>query len=258
VTIGGEPGKIIGPTAFAVARDGSFAVADTPNGLERIQVFTAVGSRLNGFLLPGRAKPRVVLGNLVLNGIGSLTYDGASIFLSQPESGGLVTEYTRDGDVVRTFGTLRPTGHDDDVDVRVALNSGFPLVDPTGGFYFVFQSGVPVFRKYDADGSLVFERLVQGREVDELVAALPTTWPRHQTEAGELPLVTPTIRAAAVDRDGRLWMSLATPYTYVYDRDGDKIRTVQLAGAGVISPNSLAFGKNGRLLVTPGLYVFAP
>ena len=53
-------------------------------------------------------------------------------------------------------------------------------------------------------------------------------------------------------------ISFVVPYTYVYDRDGDKVRTVQFRGAGVIAPNSLFFAGNGRLLVTPGLFEFAP
>jgi hypothetical protein len=33
---------------------------------------------------------------------------------------------------------------------------------------------------------------------------------------------------------------------------------VQFRAAGIVSPNSLFFAKNGRLLVTPGLYEFDP
>jgi hypothetical protein len=73
-----------------------------------------------------------------------------------------------------------------------------------------------------------------------------------------LPLVQPTIRAAAVDKAGRLWISFVAPYTYVYDPDGDKVRVVQFRGAGVVAPDSLFFGKGGRLLVTPGLLAFQP
>jgi len=64
------------------------------------------------------------------------------------------------------------------------------------------------------------------------------------------------VRTAAVDHRGRLWISFVVPYTYVYDVDGDKIRAVQFHGAGIVAPNSLFFGKQGRLLVTPGLYEF--
>ena len=68
--------------------------------------------------------------------------------------------------------------------------------------------------------------------------------------------MTPTIHAAALDHAGNLWVSLVVPYTYVYDREGDKIRTVQFRAAGVLSPVGLFFGNKGRLLATPGLYEF--
>jgi DNA-binding beta-propeller fold protein YncE len=257
VHIGGEEGRIIDPTAFAVEPNGTFVVADAPNNRERIQIFTSAGFRIGGFLLPGRLKTRVVFDNAVLNGIGSLQYTGTTILMSQPETGALITIYALNGGVHRTIGALRRTGHEDDRELHLALNSGIPLVDPTGGFYFVFQTGEPVFRKYDADGQLVFERRMQGREIDELVANLPSTWPMRKTDEGEVPLVRPTIRTASVDRAGNLWVAFVIPYTYVFDRDGDKVRTVQFRGAGVIAPTSLFFGTNNRVLVTPGLYEFA-
>ena len=68
-----------------------------------------------------------------------------------------------------------------------------------------------------------------------------------------MPLVTPVIRAAGVSPTGELWISLGVPFTYVYNTDGDKVRTVQFTGAGPISPTSLFFSRSGKLLVTPGL-----
>jgi len=257
VHIGGEEGRIIDPTAFAVEPGGTFVVADAPNNRERIQIFTSAGFRIGGFLLPGRLKTRVVFDNAVLNGIGSLQYTGTTILMSQPETGALITIYELNGGVHRTIGALRRTGHEDDHELHLALNSGIPLVDPTGGFYFVFQTGEPVFRKYDAAGQLVFERRMQGREIDDLVASLPSTWPTRKTEDGEVPLVRPTIRTAGVDRAGNLWIAFVIPYTYVFDRDGDKVRTVQFRAAGLIAPTSLFFASNNRVLVTPGLYEFA-
>jgi hypothetical protein len=117
------------------------------------------------------------------------------------------------------------------------------------------MAGVPAFRKYDDKGELVYERVIQGREIDPLVSAIPDRWPRRS--AGELPLVAPTIRTAAVDRSGNLWVSFVIPYTYVFDSSGEKTRTVQFRGAGLISPSSLWFTQRGRVLVTPGCYEFA-
>ena len=256
VQIGAEDGRLIEPSAFDVAFNGSFAVADAPNGRERVQIFDAGGIRTGGFLLPGRGASRVVLGTLALNGVGTLTFNGKLMLMSHPETGWLFTEYTLTGVPIRSVGQLRKTGHEADRDLHLALNAGIPVVDPNGGFYFVFMAGEPVFRKYDAKGGLVFERAIQGREVDSVVSATPDRWPGRA--AGELPLVPPVVRTAAVDGSGRLWISFIQPITYVYDSSGEKIRTVQFRGAGLLAPSSLWFTGDGRLLVTPGCYEFLP
>ncbi len=256
VHIGNEPGRILNPFAFAVAPNGSFAVADAPGNQERIQIFSPAGFRIGGFTLSGKPRARVGVDGLVLNGIGSLQYTGTAILLSQPDAGSLVTEYSLTGALVRSFGDLRPTGHEDDRALHDALNIGLPLVDPKGGFFFVFQTGEPMFRKYDARGHLVFERRIQGREIDDFVSRLPSLWPKRDSASGEIPFLAPTIRTAAVDPSGRLWTSFAEAVTYVFDAEGDKIRTVQFRGAGPISPNHMSFDDKGRMLVTPGLYVF--
>jgi hypothetical protein len=256
VDIGPEPGRVIGPTAFDVAPNGIIAVADAPQQGERIQFFNGNGERIGGFSLPGRAAPRVVIGTLVLSGAGSLQLTGRSVLMNQPETGGLVTEYGLAGTAVRTFGALRVTGHEEDRDVHLALNVGLPVVNPQGGYYFVFQTGEPRFRKYTRDGTLQFERTLQGREVDELLKAMPTTWPRREIGGQQLPVVPPVVRAAAADPKGRLWVSLVTPVTYVFDGDGDLVRRVQFKAAGTISPASLFFAGASRLLVSPGLYEF--
>src|SRR5215211_6145767 len=154
VDIGAEAGRVIDPTAFdADPSDGSFVVTDAPLRRPRIQLFTADGRRLGGFTLAEREKPRLVLGSAVLNGIASIRYTGGNVLLNQPESGNLISELGPFGTVVRAFGQLRATGQEADANVHLALNTGLPLPDPTGGYYFVFVAGVPMFRKYDARGA---------------------------------------------------------------------------------------------------------
>ncbi|MEY4093771.1 MAG: hypothetical protein RLZZ53_970 [Acidobacteriota bacterium] len=255
VQIGAEDGRLIEPSAFDVAFNGSFAVADGPNRRERVQLFDAAGVRTGGFLLPGQGVSRVVLGSLSLNGVGSLSYNGRTILMSHPESGWLMTEYGLGGTPLRSIGQLRKTGHESDRDLHFALNAGIPIADPDGGFYFVFMAGMPAFRKYNASGELVYERAVQGREIDPLIAAIPDRWPRRS--AGEVPLVAPIVRTAALDRSGRLWISFLLPYSYVFDTNGEKVRTVQFRGAGIITPSSLWFNDRGRVVITPGCYEFA-
>jgi hypothetical protein len=259
VDIGAEPGRVLDPTAFDLdPADGSFVVADAPLRRSRVQVFNAEGARLAGFTMAERERPRLLLDNVVLSGIGSIQYSRGRLLMNQPESGGLISELELYGTPLRTFGDLRRTGQEADANVHLALNSGLPLADPSGGYYFVFSAGIPVFRKYDAQGRLVFERHVEGPEVDAYLKTMPTRWPTRATEDGDvLPIVPPAVRTAAVDPSGRLWITLTGSVTYVYDATGDKVRTVQFhGGAGTLTPNSLFFAKDGRILVTPGCYEF--
>jgi hypothetical protein len=256
VEIGGEEGRLLDPTAFDVAGDGSFAVADAPGGRERVQVFGPAGIRTGGFTRAGRTAARVALGSLVLSGVGSLVYTGTSVVLSEPDTGWLLTEYTTRGAPIRSMGRLRATGQESDREVHLALNAGLALPEPSGGFFFVFLAGTPAFRKYSANGDLLFERVIQGRELDDLLAAMPQRWPRRPVGDRELPLVPPVVRTAAVDPDGRLWVSFVLPYTYVFEPNGEKVRTVQFRAAGLLAPSSLRFASGHRVLVTPGCYLF--
>src|SRR5688572_6487120 len=259
IEIGQEFGRIIQPRGFDTSATGSFVVADSPRGVDRVQIFGPGGMRTGGFTLPSRQRSaELTLESVIINGVASIQYSGANVLISHPESGALITEYSAAGYAIRSIGRLRDTGFEQDRDLHVALNVGLPVVDPTGGFYYVFLGGRPLFHKYDRTGALVFERHIEGMELDPYVASLPTLWATRQAADRELPLVLPAIRAAAVDARGQLWISLAQPYTYVYDPRGDKVRTVQFTAAGTVSPTSLFFTRDGRLLVTPGCYEFKP
>lgn len=259
VEVGGEGGRLLMPTAFALSPDGrTFVVADAPRRQERLQIFDSSGMRVAGFSLPGRARTRVSIGGVALGGVSTVAHLGTRLAINLPETGALITEFGFGGTPVGSIGRLRATGHEDDRQLHLALNEGIPLPHPEGGYYFVFYSGAPVFRRYDTRGALVFERVMQGRELDPIVASMPERWPRRSDDGRETPLVVPTVRAAAVDPAGRLWISFVTPFTYVFDATGEKIRTVQFRGAGIVAPTSLSFTPSGRLLVTPGCYAFDP
>jgi hypothetical protein len=90
--------------------------------------------------------------------------------------------------------------------------------------------------------------------MDRPLRSLPTTWPR--LAGGEFPIVTAMIRAAAVDPAGNLWISLAAPFTYVYDSAGDKRRTLQFRAAGIVAPTGFFFTRDGRVLIAPGCFAF--
>lgn len=258
VEIGYELGRVLRPTAFDVADTGDFIVADAPGRQPRVSVFQAAGKILNTFTVQASDSPRVIVDNLVLNGIAAARYTGTTVLLNQPERGVLVSEYSVTGAMQRQFGQLRRTGHEQDPDVHFAFNTAIPVPARDGGVYVVFLAGPPAFRKYSATGVLEFERAIQGREIDPLVLAMPTQWPRRSVDDVSYPVVPPMVRTAEVDRKGQLWVALSTSHVYVFDEDGEKVRVLQLFGAGVVQPSSLWFAPDGRLLVTPGLYEFAP
>lgn len=256
VAIGQAKGELLQPSAFDSAAD-IFAVSDAPFGLDRIQIFYKDGTPLDAFQPRERSLPRITFGSAVMNGAGSLALTQDSVLLSEPDSGWLVSEYGINGTLKRSFGQLRATGHEGDADVHIGLNTGVPIPAGDGETWFVFQAGVPLLRKYNRAGQLVFERHIEGVELDPIVQSLPSIWPRHRVGADrELPLIMPNVQAAAVAPDGSLWIATTMPYVFVFDRNGDKTRVVELEGAGTINPTSLAFSREGRLIVTPGGYEF--
>jgi hypothetical protein len=254
VSAGIAPGELFQPLALALNDDDLIAVADSPNGFDRVQYFAANGMRVGGFYLPLAPQPRISASNLLIASGGSLVFFRSTFVVNRPEWGALVTEHDSTGRVIRQMGHLRQVGTAPDRDLDTAMSVGIPLRTPDGGFLFVFQTGVPLFRKYSADGRIEFERHIQGPELDARIGTLPTVWPPRQP--GLKPVVPPTVRTAALDRQGRLWVSLIVPYTYVYDETGEKIRTVQFRGASLLSPSSLFFTPAGHLLVGPGGYEF--
>jgi hypothetical protein len=257
VSIGSEGGRLLEPTAFDLAPNGrSFAVADAPRNQERLQVFDTSGKWMAGFFLPGRAQTRVSISGLALGGVSTLAFLGNGIVLNQPETGSIITEYGLSGTPVRSIGTLRATGHEADRQLHLAMNTGVPIPLPDGGYYFVFLTGRPVFRRYDAKGTFMFERVIQGRELDPIIDQMPKEWPRRSVNGTEIPLVVPTVRTAALDGRGQLWVSFLTPFTYVFDVNGDKIKTIQFRATGVVAPSSVAFSAKGSVLITPGCFEF--
>jgi hypothetical protein len=255
VTIGAEPGRLLQPYAFDAGPDGTFVVADAPGNRGRVQAFLASGTRRAGFSMPSVGHPLLVDG-VAITGLASLVAARSSVFLSQPESRSLIVERGFDGVSARSFGELRATGHEQDPPLHHALNSGLVVINPEGGFYYVFAAGIPVLRKYDDRGALLFERHIEGVELDAYMRDRPTVWPRRKTDSGVFPVVRPIVRAAVADANGSLWISLDVPFTYVYDRRGDKQRIVQFRATGVLAPTDISFTPSGRLLATPGCHLF--
>lgn len=256
--VGPSDGELLSPFAFALTGQRSFIVLDVPGAYERVQTFHDTGTPLTAFSKwPERgAAPRLTVGGTVFNGFSPVTASRAGLLTQAPGSAALFSELDVSGRVLRQVGQWRATGFERDALLHRALNAGVALEAPDGSLWFVFTGGLPLLRKYTAAGDFVFERHIEGPELDPVVQALPTVWPTRIIGSREIPVVAPTVRAAAFAPDGRLWVSLVTPFTYIYDEAGNKSGTVQFRGANPIAADHIAFGKDGRILVAPELYVF--
>lgn len=256
IDVGAERGRILSPGGFSLGPNDILAITDAPGGNLRVQYFGDDGKPINSLYLAVQSGVRVSFGRVSLRSAGALAFTGRTFILNSATTGALMSEFDATGVAVRSIGALRPTGQESDPVLHQVLNAGIPLVDPTGGLMFVFEAGTPAFRKYSADGTLLFERHIEGAELDAAIASIPTNWAR-QRQADVWPVAPAFVQAAAVDRHGRLWVSLTLGYTYVFDPQGDKIRTAQFRAGNVdVSPTSLFFTRDDRLLVTPGCYEF--
>lgn len=159
-------------------------------------------------------------------------------------------------DTLRSIGGLDP-------DVAGLFREALDFQQTAAGQYLVFDHRGHTVYSINADGRTWRKMVEIGGEAGRIIApsafaAAPDgTFVVADAPNGSVPLVVPTVRTAAVDLDGRLWVSFTIPFTYVFDEEGDKIRTVRFHAAGVVSPTSLFFAAKGRLLVTPGCYEFS-
>lgn len=259
VPIGPSDGEILRPLAFAAGPERNFVILDNPKDYERVQMFYDTGTALSVFRrfpAPGDSM-RLNVDAMMSSGFGAIAMMGRDLLTQIPDGAALMSVMTMTGQVTKRFGQLRPTGHERDVELHRALNAGLPLAAPDGSIYFVFTAGVPMFRKYSAAGDLIYERHIEGPELDTTLQSLPTEWPKRTVNSREFPNVQGTVLTAAVDPQGQLWISLAVPFTYVYGADGNKTRTVQFRGAGIMTPTSLSFARGNRVLITPGCYEYS-
>ena len=258
ISIGQEDGRVIEPTGFDVAEDGRIVVADVPRGRQRIQVFDADGMRQAGFFLPGQPAARIVMGGMMLNGTGSIQFSRRGLLVSHPESGALITTYSPGGYGTSTVGPLRPTGFEHDRELHLAMNAGFPAGRSRGRLLLRVHGGTARVPEVRRIGQPAVRAAPPGRRTGfRCWRHSRREWPRRRVQDREVPFVAPLIRAAAVSPSGELWISLSIPYTYVYDAQGDKIRTLQFRAAGIVGPTSFGFTRRGTVLVTPGCYEFS-
>lgn len=242
--IGSGPGRLLHPGYLDVGGDGTVFVED--GGNERIVKFDQSGNYIGEFRVDAFQGMAVDTQN--------------RLYLGQPEEGSLITVYSSTGIKLRSFGTLKKyseiygeTFRDKDVSHMTALNRVRLATDKDGSLYVSFMI-TPLIRKYGADGRLVFERRLEGPEIDRLMEAIQKRrYIATKSDGVDVRIIAldPVIDPA----NGNIMVPLVDGSIYVADRDGNKLSILRPAwtnrGDGTFRPFVAGLGANGEFMVTP-------
>ena len=255
VSAGIGPGELFNPLALALNGDDLIAVADSPNGLDRVQYFASNGLRVGGFYLP--LTPRAATDSVErahrerrFPRLLGLDVRGQSAGV------GRARDRTRRHGPGRSSDGQSPAGWHV---TRSRSRHRDEHRDPASCTATAASCSCsrPVCR---CSASTAATAGSSSSAISKDRSSTLASWrfPRsgHRGRRATSPSFRRWCARQRVDAEGRLWISLTVPYTYVYDAAGDKIRTVQFRGVRVLSPSSLYFTSTGRLLVGPGGYEF--
>lgn len=242
--IGSAPGRLFHPGYLDIGGDGTVFVED--GGNERIVKFDQKGH---------------YAGEFRMNAFQGMAVDTQNqLYVGQPEEGNLITVYSSTGTKLRSFGQLKKyseiygeANRDKDVAYKTALNRVRLATDKDGNLYVSFMI-VPLIQKYSPDGTLVFERRLEGLELDQLMEAIQ----KRRFIATKVDGVD--VRIIALDpvidpANGNIMVPLVDGSIYVADRDGNKLSLLRPAwtsrGDGTFYPFIAGLGANGEFMVTP-------
>lgn len=242
--IGSGPGRLFHPGYLDVGRDGTIFVED--GGNERIVKFDQQGNYLGEFRLTDYQGFAVGAQN--------------ELYVGQPDQGHLITVYSSSGKKLRSFGQLKkfsdvhgPAVRDKDIQFRIAFNRVRLTTGQNGDLYVSFML-TPLIQKYNAEGTLLFERRLEAPEIDRLLEAIEKKkYIGTKSDGADARIVAldPVIDPAS----GNIMVPLVDGSIYVADREGNKLMLLRptwtAEGDGTFYPFVAGLGAKGEFLVTP-------
>jgi DNA-binding beta-propeller fold protein YncE len=244
-TIGSGPGRLIHPGYLDVSGGGTLYVQD--GGNERIERFTPDGRYAGEFPTP-------------------FLYEGFAVgrheevYLGQPENGHLVTVYSETGKVTGGFGELKKFSDvygaefaEKDTLYERGINRVRLSTDKEGNVYVSFMLA-PLLQKYSPDGRLLFERRLEGPEVDRVTNVLlqhpPEKFLSFAKDGFEERIVA--LDPISDPKTGNIYVLLADGSIYVADREGRKVSVLSRQGdQRPAYPFMGGLGARGEILIIP-------
>ncbi len=233
--IGSAPGRLFRPGYIEVSDDGIIYVQD--GGNERIQSFTLDGTHLGTF----STEPYM----------GFAAGTRGEIYLGQPEKGALISVHSREGKLLRSFGKLKDYSdfygeafRDRNEEFSNAINRVRLSVDRDGNILASFML-IPLIQKYTRDGELVFERRLEGPEIDALT----------QSPSGRLTMsmdgfVGEIIALEAIPLpNGEIGVVLTDRSIYVADQSGQRLRVLRPSVETNFTPEMTGVTPAGEVLL---------
>jgi hypothetical protein len=232
--IGSEPGRLFRPGAIDVSDDGIIYVQD--GGNERIQSFSLDGTYLAAF----RTEQYM----------GFAAGTKGEIYLGQPEKGALISVYSREGKLLRSFGKLKLYSDlhgeefkDQNKEFANGINRVRLSVDHDGNILVSFML-IPLIQKYTRGGQLIFEQHLEGPEIE----ALMQSGGRLTMSMDGFP--EEVIALEAVPRpNGEMGIVLTDGSIYVADQSGKRLRVLHPHIETKFTPEMTGLTPAGELIV---------
>lgn len=246
--IGQGYGELYYPNDLAVDPEGYIYVRDSLN--RRFQVFEWNGKEFAEFPNTPEAHGLAVTSK-------------GEILLGQPQKDRLVSVYTRDGKLIRSFGELHklsdfygPELSDLDNQYKYAINRIKISVDKEDNVYVGFI-GAPVFQKYNPAGELIFEKRMAGPQAAEIINGFRKKR-QSPVRRGMDGVPTPLIVTGLTvdDATGNIYIAFQwnRAWMYVANRNGDSVTVLDSPLRELLFQN-IALSEDGRAILAARLSV---
>jgi hypothetical protein len=201
------------------------------------------------------------LGELPLNNYEGLAVGSNNeLYLGQPEEGHIITVYSSSGKKLRSFGQLKKFSEmngtefvDKDEPFKFAINRVRLSTDSAGNLYVSFTL-TPLLQKYSPNGDLLFERRLEGPEIERLKTAVQKrkyiTSPVEGPADGRIIALDPVIDPTT----GNILVPLVDGSIYVADAEGKRVKFLRphaTQASQTFYPFVAGLGAKGEFLINP-------